>query len=158
MFIYYFFEDKGKDILFSVTFEGALRAWSLEDMLRTRDTLPLRIILQDIHEAKYLEISRFNSELMMVLTTQDCLVCTHLDFARELKKSAHLEYSAPASPFFFESKLFSSGDFTKLLAIPCPEGSRWVGGSFIDQNLLLLWSTVCASLSLGVFLSAQRLN
>ena len=92
-------------------------------------------MLQDIHEARSLEISKFNSELMMVLTTQDCLVSI-------LSSSLGAQFG-DYNPFFFLLflQLFSSGDFTKLLAISCPDGSRWAGGTFIDQNLLLLWST-----------------
>lgn len=68
-----------REILFSVTFNGVLRAWSYEEMITTRDALSFRTILQDISGAHYLSISQFNSEIMMVLTVKDCLVTLYLN-------------------------------------------------------------------------------
>jgi len=67
-------KEKGKEYLFTVTFDGALRAWALHDMMQVHDALPLRLILQDLGEMGELYIHPKVPELMMVLTKKDAVV------------------------------------------------------------------------------------
>jgi len=66
--------EEDRDILVSVTFDGTIRAYSYEDMLKSRETLPLRIVCQELHGAQYLDISKFNPELMVIITPKELLV------------------------------------------------------------------------------------
>ena len=72
------------DYLLSVTFDGLLLAWQLDQMCLRPNVLPQRTISQDVTEAQRMVLSPFQSGLMLVVCKRECQLYTTGKFEKLL--------------------------------------------------------------------------